>query len=165
MNLYWKWTLTTHVWSWTHLHNYGEVRVAFSVFLVYQILGAEDSISTSSVSESHAHCSFCKSDFSVANGGRTDVLKHIGTDSHQKKKNSVTATKCNEIYTVPFYRLRFRTSKHAFDSCSQTMLRLLACTTFYWNWRLRWNRMLETSYLAGRLETCWHVLTLTIVDK
>lgn len=42
-------------------------------------------ITVSRVSESHAFCSACRLDFSVAHGGMNDCTKHVGSVSHKQK--------------------------------------------------------------------------------
>ena len=48
-------------------------------------------ITSSKVSDKHAFCKGCNRDFSIAHGGRSDILQHCRTQLH-KKSVSVTAT-------------------------------------------------------------------------
>jgi hypothetical protein len=49
-------------------------------------------LTASRVSESHAFCTFCKLDFSVAHGGANDCKKHCQTEAHKLRANA--ASKC-----------------------------------------------------------------------
>ncbi len=45
------------------------------------------------IGESYARCTFCCSDFSVAHGGKTDVVTHISTKRHKEAGKAIAATK------------------------------------------------------------------------
>ncbi len=45
------------------------------------------------IGESYARCTFCCSDFSVAHGGKTDVVTHISTKRHKEARKAIAASK------------------------------------------------------------------------
>ena len=45
------------------------------------------------IGESYARCTFCNSDFSVAHGGKNDVVAHINTKKHKESGKAITTSK------------------------------------------------------------------------
>lgn len=57
-------------------------------------------IKTSQISDSHAYCEYCRTDFSVKHGGRHDCIVHVGTKKHQQFAKSIGNHKSMREFVV-----------------------------------------------------------------
>lgn len=62
-----------------------------------------------------AKCIWCNSDFSVANGGKRDVMKHMKTDQHTKNANAKVAQKSVVEFRGEKFLLIFKISIDLLD--------------------------------------------------
>lgn len=68
-------------------------------------------LSTSSRGPDFAHCTVCKSDFSVAHGGRNDCIKHVQRQAHQKAEECMKNVSCiKSAFGAAAYNLQHQTT-------------------------------------------------------
>lgn len=57
---------------------------------------------------SRARCSWCNADFSIAHGGKNDIVKHMRTKKHQEVvKSKLTTKPVIDCFGKFFYILKF----------------------------------------------------------
>lgn len=64
--------------------------------------------------ETRAHCIWCNADFSVANGGKRDVTKHMNTDQHQRNAKAKVGQKSVLEFSGKKYLMNFQISIELF---------------------------------------------------